>query len=1571
MLKVMRERLRINYHWFDLEQRGIRRLFVRACQLQLGDIGRGARSLDIRKPVHAVLIGALVAGILAPVVSYVVTNERYRLSDAAAAVAERPSPKLMSKLRYDSAQKANVFNAEGRGNEQTNIKDKLQASIGAGGKKDNQLYTATLPDDPTQGIDIHDNVNDISVKFVPQMKLMEGRGENGHVTYPFKDQAGQILFTPKGNGIKEDILLETAPEADTADYTYRLDVPASVEPRMEPDGSMGFYVASPELFGNISYGTDKDRELVDKARVNGAKNYLLFRVPAPVIHETGKRSLVSARFALNGKNLTVHATGLKQAHYPLSIDPTFLLTSTSDFVLGSPDDNIDLSVAGQVGRQALVGGSTPGWTPNSAPALLNGGNFASAIVAYNGFLFMIGGGNDNSDSVTSRKVEYISLDATTGALGTGTPAVWTPTSILLTARQGLVAFGFNGYLYAVGGEGNTSVPVAPSSSVEFAKINADGSVGTWALTTGQLTTARGYPAGASYQGVLYVMGGSNGTFNASLQTTIEYARINGDGNISAWTQSASSATGNLSGARNRFQGAAYNGFLYITGGLTAAPAVLSSTEYAPIKSDGTVGAWLTTTSFPTARRDNGMGVNNGYLYVYGGCASATFICPTFQSDTQYAVINADGTIGQWQRTVDYNTGGFSARLPGGSTFYSGHLYFTGGCAGEASATNDKCAVANLRNGTFITNIDTVGRFDRGISTIQTTAPFNNTAATVARMGAQAVALNGYMYLIGGCSTVSCNTTTSYSNVAEYAQLNTDGSLGTFTPTNALIDNSAAANTAGRIGMSVLAYNNKIYVIGGVERTTPGNVDAFRVDVLSSTQNSNGTLNAWAPEASSLPVAKAFASAVVWHNWLYVLGGLSAAGTVVGTIFKSQISSSNAPGTWAATTSSLSNARWGHAGGTWGNWIYVVGGQSNTSGTYISAAAGTEQLTINNTGDITAAASVQSVTGAPLTRFMGGFVHNGFIYTFGGYTSGSTAAVATTNWSQLNATTGALGAWSNTNIGNNAATFGLSQARGATTAVSSGGNFYVLGGCSATMATATFSSCATFVTTANTTEVSLPNNGGTGQTSVFTTGSSNAVDLPNIGGTAGRADHAAVAYNGKLYIIGGCRLYTAGVCTAQLGDIQRADINTDGTITGSWTAQTAMPGGEVRSQLKAVAYNGYLYVVGGQSAGATATASVWYVVIDNTGTLGGTWSNVSNALSDDLPVNRRDFGMATSSGFLYVVGGEDATPTKQTTVYYATINTDGTLGAWNTTTPFTTARTNFGFATYSGVLYIVGGFDGTNNLTDVQTGIINTAGTITSWNFSTDVARGARSRQVVASNGFIYYVGDEGANTDITYAAIGANVTNTSTGTLSTIQRSANVMNGAHAHGAAVVYNGTIYDTGGCTLNAGTCNVVTAANDRGGQKAISRVGHYSKLFNTQVDTSPTQLVINGANYGPGSAVEFKLQTASSSDPVLGIAQLIRPVVFNNFYTVQALNSSGANVGVALNYLFLIALDDSRSGTFPDVANSVGGYSQTSVTDITLNYHANPGRRLRHGASFTNTDCNPTSVSTEGCLLDTAP
>jgi hypothetical protein len=1723
--------------------------------------GRGVRSVrafDITKPLHLLVVGALLGSICAPVASWLYDQSRYALSDGVRAVAERPSPTLKSKIKYDAGKKANVFNADGANKEKAESRDRLAASLGGSGKRSNQLYTATMPDDATQGVEVHDNVNDVSIKFVPRMGLIDGRGADGRVVYPLKDSAGHLIFTPKANGVKEDIVLESAPQSDAVEYQYQLSMPTYVEARLDDTGNIGFYTATPELFGNISYGTDKDREIVDKARNKGQKNYLMFKIPAPTVRETGSRTRVQARFGLAGNTLTVSTTGLAKAHYPLSIDPTFLITTTADFVLGAIDDNIDLTTADQVTRATLSGGSTPDWAPDTTISMTNG-NYAFGLVAYNSALYMVGGANDESagtGNVATNKVRFIKLNSDGTANGAWTAAA----NNMGTARQGLVAFGYNGYLYAAGGVSDAGTPI---NTVEFAQITSTGNIGVW-HNTAHLNSARGFPAGAVYQGVLYAMGGSSTGLNAGLLSTTEYARVNGNGSLGHCTDAVDptylsnctwdSGTTLSAAARNRLIGGAYNGWVYVTGGRTATPAVLNTVEAAPINSDGSLGTWTTTgmTAFPSGRRDHGMGLQNGHIYVYGGCSSATFGCPSFLADTEYAPINADGTIGQWQSSVSYNTTNSPRTLPG-SAVYNNFLYFVGGCATE-NANGTDCS--GFRVGTFSTGFDTPGRFDQGEST-SGTAPYSG-QSTVSREGARSVAMNGYVYYISGCSDPGCGR---YDPTVEYASVSNDGTLGNFSTTTAL---PVGTGSAGRLGHTVVSYNNKMYVIGGTERplyptvssvtpttvgtaatahniampaaastgdlllvllttsgnntvttpagwtsiataqnagtsmrasvfakisvgteggtnvgfTTSGNAtaaaqtyrvpngqwsgtlatgvnastaavsnatttpnpasltpswgsannlwiayagglgytsvttyptnysngvhtttgtggtnsstssainyieaaaedpgtfteansvaevaytvavrppataDIYPTAILSATQNSDGTLGAWGTETNGLPVARDWATSAVWHNFIYVLGGRDAT-TVYGTVYYAQIGAGGAIGTWNTATTGIT-ARWGHSGGIWGNWLYVIGGQTTTGGTYIGTTAALhamQQLTINtSTGNITAAAADFATN--TTRRFADGFVHNGYIYQFGGNLSSATAARVDISWTSLNPVTGNPGTLVTTNIGNSPdQTVGMSTARSQAAAVATGGYFYVLGGCTSVIANASFRACSATVPLANTSELYVPNNGGTGQTGAFS--SSTAL-------SSARADHSSVAYNGKLYVLGGCTAYSSGTCSTNVTTVQSADINPDGSLGGSWTTQTSLP--TERSLLQAAAYNGYMYVVGGRSNSSAQTNTVWYTTIGNTGALGASWTVSANTLG----TARRAFGMAITRGYIYVAGGIGAGGRLNDVVYATLDQFSGAVSAWTTTTSFTTARTGFGFVSYNGRLYVSGGYSGSAALSDTQYALINsTDGSVGSWTNTTDASRGFDVGQMIGANGYMYFIGTNGDGTEVEYADINAN------GTLGTMHRSANTMAAAHFHGAAAWFDGVFYVTGACTVNASDdCNAApTTSSERAGQQAIARTGHYSKLFDTQVDTAPTQLVVGGTISGPGSAVEFKFETASTTDTVLGIPQLIRPVVFGNFYNVQALNSSGTLVGQAFQYLYVITLDDSRSGTFPDVPNTDTGFANTSVQDVTLYYHANPARRLRHGASFTNSGCNPTAA--DGCILDTAP
>ena len=62
---------------------------------------------------------------------------------------------------------------------------------------------------------------------------------------------------------------------------------------------------------------------------------------------------------------------------------------------------------------------------------------------------------------------------------------------------------------------------------------------------------------------------------------------------------------------------AYNGYLYIIGGNDGA-VPLNVVQFAPINADGTIGAWTATTPLTTTRQGQTNVAYNGYLYLIGG-----------------------------------------------------------------------------------------------------------------------------------------------------------------------------------------------------------------------------------------------------------------------------------------------------------------------------------------------------------------------------------------------------------------------------------------------------------------------------------------------------------------------------------------------------------------------------------------------------------------------------------------------------------------------------------------------------------------------------------------------------------------------------------------------------------------------------------------------------------------------------------------------------------------------------------------------------------------------------------------
>jgi hypothetical protein len=310
----------------------------------------------------------------------------------------------------------------------------------------------------------------------------------------------------------------------------------------------------------------------------------------------------------------------------------------------------------------------------------------------------------------------------------------------------------NGYIYVLGGDNGT----APTNSVYYAPLGANGQPGTWVCqgtsattscggsvtltNSNSLPTAREDVAAVAANGYLYLVD-SSATTGDDATKVIYYAQLNADGSTGAWTSQASNLT---NASRTEYGLVSANGYLYAIAGNngTGSSGGLATTEYAKLNADGSTGAWTTSTSLPVSRFAAATAVANGYVYVLGGLNSTT--------DTHtimFAPLNATtGALGTWK------------------------------CEGSTAAAECSSSPAPVNS-----------------NTISATGVHNNGAAVA----------NGYIYSLGGL-----NGSTAQSAI-NFGQLNADGTTGAWSSsTHGLF----AARSA--FGYNPTVANGYIYVAGG-------------------------------------------------------------------------------------------------------------------------------------------------------------------------------------------------------------------------------------------------------------------------------------------------------------------------------------------------------------------------------------------------------------------------------------------------------------------------------------------------------------------------------------------------------------------------------------------------------------------------------------------------------------------------------------------------------------------------------------------------------------------------------------
>jgi hypothetical protein len=286
----------------------------------------------------------------------------------------------------------------------------------------------------------------------------------------------------------------------------------------------------------------------------------------------------------------------------------------------------------------------------------------------------------NTSSASLFTVSTSTNNVTILGNNSGEPQPWTTASALLPdGRVNAVGLTYNGFLYNVGGADSTTL----YSTVNYSKIGANGAPGAW-QTTSTLNTNVTHTSGVIANGYMYLLGGYTNGGETTLTTTVQYAKINTDGSLGTWSTSGATA---LPTAVAQGKAVYYGGYIYYVGGNTTSAASVTGNAniwYAKANPDGTLGSWTASgTTLPAGKGRSGVTIANGFLYVLGGETNVA----TETNTVYYAKFDNDTNGGLGSFTSDTDT--LPAAVSGGGAYVmNGYIYSVGGRT-AADATDDE------------------------------------------------------------------------------------------------------------------------------------------------------------------------------------------------------------------------------------------------------------------------------------------------------------------------------------------------------------------------------------------------------------------------------------------------------------------------------------------------------------------------------------------------------------------------------------------------------------------------------------------------------------------------------------------------------------------------------------------------------------------------------------------------------------------------------------------------------------------------------------------------------------------
>jgi len=295
----------------------------------------------------------------------------------------------------------------------------------------------------------------------------------------------------------------------------------------------------------------------------------------------------------------------------------------------------------------------------------NSGHFNQARRAFtatsNGnYIYIIGGVDANGHYLTS--VEYAAIQPD-GSLGS-----WEITKPLNEGRFYLSSVIVDGYIYAIGGAtGPLGEDNIPSASVERAKIAANGSLGAWQKQAYLNSPRRGLQS-VAYGKHIYALGGYNGVF----MKTVERAEIDNNGNIQNWMDESESFLVD----RYIHSAAIHQNRIYLIAGHVEKQNIMSygDVESATILDDGRLSAWSIEKSKLNTPRFIATAISTKhYLYLAGGHDGRDRL-----TSVEYAPFLPDGSLGNWTETLPLKSGRSATSMVSNNNT----LFILGGAGGD-------------------------------------------------------------------------------------------------------------------------------------------------------------------------------------------------------------------------------------------------------------------------------------------------------------------------------------------------------------------------------------------------------------------------------------------------------------------------------------------------------------------------------------------------------------------------------------------------------------------------------------------------------------------------------------------------------------------------------------------------------------------------------------------------------------------------------------------------------------------------------------------------------------------------